>query len=82
VTRFRKGQFCPLAGAYIPFAESEVERKAAHAPRFSIEERYRSHEYYVSRVRTAVRQMVSKRLLLQEDGAKMIQQAEDSSIRK
>jgi hypothetical protein len=69
VSGFRKGQFCPLAGGYIPFADTEAERKAAQDPRPSIEERYSSHEDYVNR------------LLLQDDAAKMIQQAEDSSIR-
>jgi 3-hydroxy-3-methylglutaryl CoA synthase len=81
VSGFRKGQFCPLAGGYIPFADTEAERKAAQDPRPSIEERYSSHEDYVNRVRSAAQQMVAKRLLLQDDAAKMIQQAEDSSIR-
>jgi hypothetical protein len=82
VSGFRKGQFCPLAGGYIPFVKTEAERKAAGDPRPSIEERYSCHEDYVNRVRSAAQQMVSKRLMLQDDAAKMIQQAEDSSIRK
>lgn len=82
VSGFRKGQFCPLVGGYIPFAETQAERKSAHDPRPSIEERYSSHEDYVNRVRSAAQQLVSKRLLLQKDAAEMIQQAEDSSIRR
>jgi len=79
---FRKGQFCPLAGGYIPFAKTEADRRAARDPRLSIEERYKSHDDYVNRVRLAAQQMVSRRLLLPDDAAKMIQQAEDSSIRR
>lgn len=82
VSGFRKGQFCLLTGGYIPFAETEAERIAAHDPRPSIEERYSSHEDYVGRVRTAAQQLVSARLLLPDDAAKMIQQAEDSSIHR
>lgn len=82
VSGFRKGQFCPLTGGYIPFAETEAERKAAHDPRPSIEERYSSHEDYVNRIRSAAQKLVSERLLLPDDAAKMIQQAEDSSIRR
>jgi hypothetical protein len=82
VSGFRKGQFCPLTGGYIPFAATEAERVAAHDPRPSIEERYRSHEDYVNRVRSAAQQMVSDRLLLQDDAENMVQQAEASSVRQ
>jgi hypothetical protein len=69
-----------LTGGSIPYAETKAERIATHNSRPSIEERYSSHEDYVNRVRSEAERMVSDHLLPPDNAAKMIQQAEDSSI--
>ena len=59
---------CRLAGAYRPFAKTTVERKATADSRLSLEERYPGGiNEYTSRVRTAARDLVAQRLLLEED---------------
>jgi hypothetical protein len=73
VSGFRNCRFCPLTGGYIPFAATEAERVAAHDSRPSIEERYSSHGDYVNRVRSMAKQMVSDRLLLQDDAENIVQ---------
>jgi hypothetical protein len=77
---FRKGQFCPLTGGYIPFPATAAERAANHDPRLSIEERYKSHEDYVNHVRSAAAALVKRRLLLADDAQKSIDEAEASDI--
>ena len=56
-----------FAGATIPFARTRREREAAGDPRPSIEERYRSREDYLERVRRAGAALVSQRYMLEED---------------
>jgi hypothetical protein len=56
-----------LAGAYIPFASSIVERDATGDPRPSIRERYGSREAYLDQVREAGEALVGQRYLLEDD---------------
>jgi hypothetical protein len=77
---FRKGQFCPLTGGYIPLTITAKEREMLKDPRPSIEERYRNHEDYVNRVRTAAAAMVKERFLLEEDAEAMVIQADASDV--
>ena len=56
-----------FAGATIPFARTRLEREAAGDPRPSIEERYRSREDYLERVRRAGAALVTQRYMLEED---------------
>jgi hypothetical protein len=56
-----------FAGATIPFARARREREAAGDPRPSIEERYRSREDYLERVRRAGAALVAQRYMLEED---------------
>jgi hypothetical protein len=56
-----------FAGATIPFACARREREAAGDPRPSIEERYRSREDYLERVRRAGVALVAQRYMLEED---------------
>jgi hypothetical protein len=51
----------------IPFAKTKAEREASGDPRPSIEERYPSFSAYEAKVKTAVDDMVAKRLMLAED---------------
>jgi Alpha/beta hydrolase domain len=56
-----------FAGATIPFARTRREREATGDPRPSIEERYRSRDEYLERVRCAGAALVSQRFMLDED---------------
>lgn len=69
-----------LRGSFIPFARTRAERLAAGDPRLSLEERYGNHEGYVTRVRSAADELVSRRLMLPEDAAAIIAEAEKSDV--
>ena len=56
-----------FAGATIPFARTRREREASGDPRASIEERYRSRDDYLERVRQAGRALVAQRYMLEGD---------------
>jgi hypothetical protein len=56
-----------LAGATIPFARTEDERRASGDPRLSIEERYVSRDNYLRRVREAAQDLVHEGYLLEAD---------------
>jgi hypothetical protein len=77
---YRKGRGCGFSGGFIPFARTREERLAIGDPRASLEERYGTHEGYVSRVREAARQLVRERFLLQEDADRIVGEAEASPI--
>ena len=61
------GDGCEGAGQMIPFAKTKAEREASGDPRPSIEERYPSLAAYETKIKAAVEDMVSKRLMLRED---------------
>ena len=69
-------------GAYFPFAQTKAERLATGDPRRSIEERYRTHESYVGKVRAAAQHLRAQGLLLDEDVQQYIEAANQSSIGK
>ncbi|HSH74184.1 MAG TPA: alpha/beta hydrolase domain-containing protein [Longimicrobiales bacterium] len=74
-----RGQ-CAGTGSFIPFAKTRAERMASGDPRPSLEERYPTHEAYVSQVREASRALVRERLLLDVDAEEIVLRAEASSI--
>ena len=65
----------PLLGSYMPFARTRAEREARHDPRPSIEERYRSRDDYLERVRAAANGLVQQRLLLPDDVDEVMERA-------
>src|SRR5207302_2814091 len=69
------GHFTPLLGAAHPFPATAADRTASGDPRLSIEERYRSREDYLERIRDAVRDLVAEGFLLEEDTAHLLAQA-------
>ena len=69
------GQFIGLLGSTIRFPATKVEREAASDPRASIEERYKSREDYLGRVRSVGRELVDERYLLPEDLEMVIEQS-------
>ena len=70
------------AGQYIPFKKTKTERMAAGDPRLSLEERYGTHEKYVEAVTQAVKDLQARRLLLPDDAAAYIKEAEGSGVLK
>jgi len=57
----------PLAGSYIPFPATRLQRQASGDPRRSIEERYADQSAYVERLRAAERTLVKNRYILADD---------------
>jgi hypothetical protein len=74
------GHIQPLGGGYIPFAKTKAERLAAGDPRLSLEERYGTHDKFVEKVRAAAARLVDARLMLADDAARLVNQAERSAV--
>jgi hypothetical protein len=51
----------------IAFPKTKADRLASGDPRLSVEERYPSFSVYAARVKNAVEDMVTQRLMLPED---------------
>jgi hypothetical protein len=79
---FGDGDLNALNGMFIPFKITKEERLAAGDPRLSLEERYQTHEGYVSAVRKAADQLVTKGFLLPGDADQIISTAETSDVLK
>ena len=62
----------------IPFAETEDERQRAGDPRPSLEMRYASRDAWAARLAEAVDRLVAERLLLAEDGDRLVTAARES----
>jgi hypothetical protein len=67
----------PFEGSFWPFAITEAERKKNHDPRPSIEARYPTKQAYVEKVSTAVKDLIQQGLMLEEDGRKYIEDAQN-----
>ncbi|TGD95721.1 alpha/beta hydrolase domain-containing protein [Methylobacterium nonmethylotrophicum] len=72
---FPAGALCDREGSQLPFARTRAEREANGDPRLSLEERYPDQAAYLAAVTKAVDGLVADRLLLREDGDRMIQAA-------
>ncbi|HSV52584.1 MAG TPA: alpha/beta hydrolase domain-containing protein [Burkholderiaceae bacterium] len=77
---FHQGQICNYVGGMLPFARTRAERMAAGDPRLSLEERYGTHEGYVSAVRKAADGALGARFLLPEDAQRLVREAEASRV--
>ncbi len=71
---------CMLVGSFSPFAATKVEREHAGDTRPSIEERYRSRDDYVNRVRVVTQDLMARGFLLPEDAAVIVQEAASSDL--
>jgi hypothetical protein len=71
---------CDAAGMKVDFAQTRAERISRGDPRLSVEERYPTHDAYVSAVTRAAEDLRAQRLLLDQDVANYIQAAEASPI--
>ena len=78
--RFEDG-FCNFSGSFVPFARTKQERLDTGDPRLSIEERYPSKGAYVAAVRAAASELIAERMLLPQDAAALVNQAEGEGIR-
>ena len=77
---FSEGDSCDLNGGWVPFFKTLAERQAATDPRPSLEERYPTHADYLAKVTAAAQSLVSRRLLLPDDAAFLIEQAKAAAV--
>ena len=76
----RSADLCGLTGSYIPFARTRAERTASGDPRPSLEERYPSGRNYLDQVTQSAADYARRRLLLQEDVARIEQAASGRTV--
>jgi len=69
-----------LNGGWVPFFRTLAERQAAGDPRPSLQERYPTHADYVAKVTAAAASLVARRLLLPEDAAFLVTQANGAAV--
>ena len=69
---YAEGELFTIQGSMIPFAETEDERQRAGDPRPSLEMRYASRDAWATRLAEAVDRLVAERLLLAEDGDRLV----------
>jgi hypothetical protein len=67
-----------LVGSFQPFARTRAERETSGDSRPSIEERYKSREDYLQRVRRAATDLVRERFMLEDDVNAVVGQAEQA----
>ena len=73
---FTEGELCDRDGSFISFEKTEASRAAKKDPRPSVEKRYGTHAEYVLKVTEAANQLVTERLLLQEDADAYVKAAQ------
>jgi hypothetical protein len=78
VYKAQPGELCDRDGSYIPFARTKAEREAAGDPRPSVAERYGTRAAYVAKVKAAADDLVRERLLLPDDAAAYVKDAQAS----
>ncbi|MEO6186641.1 MAG: alpha/beta hydrolase domain-containing protein [Steroidobacteraceae bacterium] len=77
---FGEGSFCVASGSYIPFALTRAAREGAKDPRASVQERYGSRANYLQKIDAVIQQMQKDRLLLPEDGPRILQHATAAAV--
>jgi hypothetical protein len=75
---YGEGELFTVQGSMFPFAQTEAERERAHDPRSSLEARYASRDGWAARLAEAVDRLVAERLLLAEDGDRLMIAARES----
>jgi Alpha/beta hydrolase domain len=75
---YGEGELFTVQGSMIPFAQTEAERERARDPRPSLEARYASRDAWAARLAEAVDRLVAERLLLVEDGDRLVAAARES----
>jgi hypothetical protein len=72
------GDLFTIQGSMIPFTTTEAERQRAGDPRPSVEARYASRDVWAARLAAAMDRRVAERLLLPEDGDRLLAAARGS----
>lgn len=75
-----EGMLSRYIGAYFPLPRTADQRETAGDPRRAIHQRYPSRQAYLQRVTESVRALQQKRLLLEEDAAKILKRATDCQL--
>jgi len=75
---YGEGELFTVQGSMIPLPETEAERRRASDPRPSLETRYASRDAWAVRLAEAVDRLVAERLLLAEDGDRLVAAARES----
>jgi hypothetical protein len=65
-----------LTGAWLPFSATKAERRKHGDSRQSLEERYASLEEYLEKLKRAAEDLISRRLMFQEDLELVLEQGE------
>jgi hypothetical protein len=71
---------CMLVGSFRPFAATKADRERTGDARPSLEERYRSRDDYVNKVRIAAQDLEKRGFLLPEDAAVYVEEAASSKL--
>ena len=77
---FHQGEICNYVGGMVPFARTRAQRLAQSDSRLSLEERYGSHEGYVTAVRLATERAQQEGFLLPEDAKNLVEAAQRSQV--
>ena len=77
---FGGDDLCDLLGSTIPLARTQKDAKASGDPRPALEELYRDHEDYVSKVKQAAQALEKQRLMLSEDVELTVREAMESDV--
>ena len=77
---FGGDDLCDLLGSTIPLPRTQRDANAAGDPRPALEELYRDHEDYVSKVRQAAKTLEEQRLMLPEDTELTVREATESDV--
>ena len=75
---YGEGDLFTIQGSMIPFATTEAERQHAGDPRPSLANRYASRDVWAARLAAATDRLVAERLLLPEDGDRLLAAARES----
>jgi hypothetical protein len=76
----RAPNLCVLTGSYFPFATTRAQRMLSGDPRPSLQEAYENHYGFVNAVRTATRELVKERFLLEVDAEADVSAAKASNV--
>ena len=78
VAGYGEGELFTIQGSMVPLARTEAERLRADDPRPSLETRYASRDAWATRLAEATDRLVAERLLLAEDGDRLMAAARES----
>lgn len=77
---FGGDDLCDLLGTMIPLPRTVEEAAERHDPRQSLKSLYGNHDGYVRQVRASVERLQEDRLLLPDDAAALIREAQESNV--